>query len=325
MRLSSVLVGVSLQAIQAAALPVGASDSPFTSTSPALASSTPTPYDWSSGYVSQFVIHPSCNSTERHEITAGLEQAVTIVQHAKEHILIHRNNSKIFQKYFGQGPTAPVIGWLDKIATANRAGVIFRCDDPDKNCATQDAWAGHHRGSNASAETVICPLSYTSRLPLTALCARGFDMATGNANGYWAADLMHRLYHVPLVGEDEIGHYADGYSGLLELAAGANYTDAARNSASLSYFALEAYAYDIAVPGEGCAGKVVEEEHDHDHDHGDSGSVTSSTAGGAATTSVNPTRVIPESTTAAAPEPTATGGGAGKECHTHDDGTEHCS
>ena len=148
-------------------------------------------------------------------------------------------------------------------------------------------------------------------------------MATGNANGYWAADLMHRLYHVPLVGEDEIGHYADGYSGLLELAAGANHTDAARNSASLSYFALEAYAYDIAVPGEGCAGKVVEEEHDHDHDHGDSGSVTSSAASGAATTSVNPTRVIPESTTAAAPEPTA--GGAGKECHTHDDGTEHCS
>ncbi|OBT46711.1 hypothetical protein VE00_02597 [Pseudogymnoascus sp. WSF 3629] len=323
MRLSSVLVGVSLQALQAAALPVGSSESPFTSTSPALASSTAPPvYDWSSGYESQFVIHPSCNSTERHEITSGLEQAVTIAKHAKEHILIHRNSSKIFQKYFGQGPTAPVIGWLDKIATGNRAGVIFRCDDPDKNCATQDGWAGHHRGSNATAETVICPLSYTSRRPLTALCARGFDMATGRTNDYWAADLMHRLYHVPLVGEDEVGHYADGYSELLELATGSNRTDAARNSASLSYFALEAYAYDISVPGEGCAGKVVEEEHDHDHDH--DASATSSAAGAAATT-VNPTRVIPVSTTAAAPVATATGGGAGKECHTHDDGTEHCT
>ena len=86
MRLSSVLVGASLQALHAAALPVGASDSPFTSTSPALASSTPTPvYDWSSGYSSQFVIHPSCNSTQRHEITSGLEQAVVVAQHAKEH------------------------------------------------------------------------------------------------------------------------------------------------------------------------------------------------------------------------------------------------
>ncbi|KFZ23833.1 hypothetical protein V502_01699 [Pseudogymnoascus sp. VKM F-4520 (FW-2644)] len=323
MRLSSVLVGVSLQALQAAALPVAALDSPFTSTSPALASSTPAApvYDWSSGYVSQFVIHPSCNSTERHEITSGLEQAVTIAKHAKEHILIHRNGSKVFQKYFGKGPTAPVIGWLDKIATGNRAGVIFRCDDPDKNCVTQDNWAGHHRGSNATAETVICPASYTSRRPLTALCARGFDMATGRTNDYWAADLMHRLYHVPLVGDDEVDHFADGYSELLELAVGANYTDAARNSASLSYFALEAYAYDIAVPGEGCVGKVVEE---HDHDHDDSASVTSSAAGAAATTSVNPTRVIPGSTTAAAPEATATGGGEGKECHTHDDGTEHC-
>ena len=174
---------------------------------------------------------------------------------------------------------------------------------------TQTAgWAGHHRGSNATAETVICPLSYTSRRPLTALCARGFDMATGRTNDYWAADLMHRLYHVPLVGEDEVGHYADGYSKLLELAASSNRTDAARNSASLSYFALEAYAYDISVPGEGCPGKVVEEEHDHDHD----ASATSSAAGAAATT-VNPTRVIPVSTTAAAPVATATGGGAGKE------------
>lgn len=54
-------------------------------------------------------------------------------------VLIHRNTSKVFQKYFGKGPTAPVIGWLDKIATGNRDGVIFRCDDPDKNCATQDS------------------------------------------------------------------------------------------------------------------------------------------------------------------------------------------
>ncbi|OBT60599.1 hypothetical protein VE03_10041 [Pseudogymnoascus sp. 23342-1-I1] len=321
MRFSTVLVGVSLQALQAAALPVASAESPFTSTSPALVSSTAAPvYDWSKGYVSEFAIHPSCNSTERHEITAGLEQAVTIAQHAKEHILIHRNSSKVFQKYFGQGPTAPVIGWLDKIATGNRDGIIFRCDDPDQNCVTQDAWAGHHRGSNASAETVICPLSYTSRRPLTALCARGFDMATGRTNDYWAADLMHRLYHVPLVGEDEVDHYADGYSELLELAAGANYTDAARNSASLSYFALEAYAYDISVPGEGCVGKVVE-EHDHDHDH----AATTTTAAGAAVTSVNPTRVIPDATTTAAPEATATGGGAGKECHTHDDGTQHCT
>lgn len=147
-------------------------------------------------------------------------------------------------------------------------------------------------------------------------------MATGRPNDYWAADLIHRLYHVPLVGEDEVGHYADGYPELLELAKGVNYTDAARNSQSLSYFALEAYAYDISVPGEGCAGKLVEEEHDHDHDH-DTGSATTSSAGAAATT-VNPTRVIPGTTTAAAPGATATDANAGKECHTHADGTEHC-
>jgi hypothetical protein len=52
-------------------------------------------------------------------------------------VLVHGNNSELFQKYFGAGPTGPVLGWYDKIATANRAGVLFRCDDPDQNCATQ--------------------------------------------------------------------------------------------------------------------------------------------------------------------------------------------
>jgi hypothetical protein len=66
---------------------------------------------------------------------------------------VQGNSSKIFQKYFGQGPTAPVIGWFDKVATANKAGVVFRCDDPDQNCATQD-------GSSTPSFPLISPLSH---------------------------------------------------------------------------------------------------------------------------------------------------------------------
>ncbi|TGO68716.1 hypothetical protein BELL_0814g00020 [Botrytis elliptica] len=222
-------------------------------------------------------------------------------------VLVHGNKSEIFRKYFGKGPTATPMGWFDKIASSNRAGIVFRCDDPDRNCETQDSWAGHWRGENATAETVICPLSYQTRLPLTALCARGFNVATGRPADFWAPDLMHRLYHVPLIGEEIVDHHADGYHGVQELAAGSNYTLAGHNSATLTYFATEAYAYDIAVPGEGCVGKASDEKEEDLH-----------SAPAATASTVNPTRTIPAETSPAATAP------AGTECHTHDDGTLHC-
>lgn len=58
-------------------------------------------------------------------------------------VLVHGNKSGIFQKYFGKGPTATPMGWFDKIASGNRAGIVFRCDDPDRNCETQDGKHTH--------------------------------------------------------------------------------------------------------------------------------------------------------------------------------------
>lgn len=71
-------------------------------------------------------------------------------------------------------------------------------------------------------ETVICSLSYTTRWPLSQMCARGFQIATGKLATYWAADLMHRLFHVPVIGEGEsgVGHHADSYEEMLDLAKG---------------------------------------------------------------------------------------------------------
>jgi hypothetical protein len=178
--------------------------------------------------------------------------------------------------------------------------------------------------------------SYTSRWPLAAMCARGFNVATGRTSNYWAGDLMHRLYHTFPVGEGIVDHQADGYHGCVELAAGENYTLAASNSATLSYFATEVYAFDISIPGEGCLGKPVEKEDDgHGHapassslvESGSSTAAASATstiaaAVSAATTSINPTRII--QTTSATLSAAAAVETAGKECHTHADGTSHC-
>ncbi|CAG8972068.1 hypothetical protein HYALB_00004934 [Hymenoscyphus albidus] len=336
---STILVGLFSQAAFSAVLPVpiASRDTPL-SFVPGTPAQVPVSnaYDWRAGYVSEFTIHGSCNATERNQISQGLDEAVLLAQHAKEHILVQGNKSEIFQKYFGAGPTGPVIGWFDRIATANRAGVLFRCDDPDQNCATQDNWAGHHRGSNASSETVICERSYTTRLPLASLCSRGFTIANGRMADYWGGDLIHRLYHTSPVGEEIIDHHADGYNNCLELAKGENYTLAASNSATLLYFAMEAYAFDISVPGEGCVGKPVAGAEDG---HGAPAAVaaatptptpvdpvapaeTTGTSPGAA--AINPVRIIPaESTPAPAAAEPAPAGAPGQECHYHGT-TLHC-
>lgn len=85
--LASVLLVVSLNALSAAALPLLSTEA---ATLPATSQLTTTSgdstaYDWQKGYVSEFPIHSSCNSTERRELTEGLRQTVEMAEHAKNH------------------------------------------------------------------------------------------------------------------------------------------------------------------------------------------------------------------------------------------------
>ncbi|KAI0413190.1 putative peptidase family-domain-containing protein [Xylaria grammica] len=249
----------------------------------------PSVYDWAAGATTAYRIHSSCNATERALLSRGLGEAVALAAHAKDHILRFGNSSEFYSKYFGASPTAEVVGWYDKIVSADRGGIWFRCDDVDGNCS-QDGWAGHWRGENGTQETVICPLSYTTRQPLEGLCGYGYSVAGGALNFYFGSDLVHRLYHLPKIGEGIVEHYADTYGECLELAL-RDPALAARNSHTLQYFALDVYAFDIAVPGEGCTGRPSEP--------GD-----------------------PDTTAGTTPSATTT---AATECHTHADGTEHCS
>lgn len=89
------------------------------------------------------------------------------------------------------------------------------------------------------------------------LCALGYTVAGSETNTYFGSDLLHRLYHMPAFGEDHVEHFAEGYAGALELAE-TNSSYATHDSDILQYFALDVYAYDIAVPGVGCAGTVDE-------------------------------------------------------------------
>ncbi|EXJ55326.1 hypothetical protein A1O7_08253 [Cladophialophora yegresii CBS 114405] len=246
---------------------------------------------WNEGAVTEFQIHASCNASEARQLRAALAETVDLAQHAKQHVLRFANSSEQYQKYFGDAPSGEVIGYLDKIVSGDRGSSLFRCDNPDGNCAIE-GYGGHWRGANATDETVICPLSFETRKSLIQMCALGYNVAESKTNTFWASDLMHRLYHMPAFGEDTVSHYSEDYQELLENAEH-NATLSTRDSDALQYFALEVYAYDIAVPGVGCPGP---------DDTAEGGATPTQGSGSASTT-----------TSAAA------------ECHTHDNGDVHCT
>ncbi|THZ83489.1 zincin [Aureobasidium pullulans] len=280
--------------------------------------STATSYPQPASEIQGFPIHQSCNGTERRQIEKALGDTIKIAQQATQHIYAHGNDSALYTKYFGQAPTAEVIGWYEKLIHGDHEGVLFRCDDIDGNCH-QEGWGGHWRGENATDETVICPLSYSTRQPLETLCSGGYTVASGKLNHYFAADLMHRLFHTTKIGEGAAEHYADSYTECLELAE-ENPAEAVRNTHTLQYFALDVYAMDVALPGEGCTGTVGEEEV------GSHAAATASSAASSAVSSASAsTTAAATSTSAQAASQTASKtSSAAAECHTHADGVVHC-
>ena len=176
-------------------------------------------------------------------------------------------------------------------------------------CITE--WAGHWRGSNASDETVICELSYTSRWNLNGLCGYGYTVAGGKLASFFASDLIHRLFHTDKIGEKTVFHYADSFDECTALAV-SDPDLAVRNAHTLQYFALDVYAYDISVPGQGCTGEPVEEEKTETAAASSSASVSATssattasstaTAEAASTTEATTTTDAAESTTESATE-----------------------
>ena len=118
------------------------------------------------------------------------------------------------------------------------------------------------------------------------MCGYGYTVATGALSFYFGSDLIHRLLHMPSVGEGVAEHYADTYAECLALAR-TRPAEAVRNSHTLQYFALDAYAWDVALPGDGCTGKAPATKEDKGKDG----------KGGHGATSPPPTTTTPSAPT----------------------------
>jgi len=99
---------------------------------------SPSYYDWSKGAVNEYEIHQSCNATQTALLRQAIVETEILAGHARDHIQRFGNSSSYYTKYFGNANTAEPAGWYDRLVNADKTGVLFRCDDPDQNCATQD-------------------------------------------------------------------------------------------------------------------------------------------------------------------------------------------
>ncbi|XWW98367.1 hypothetical protein V2A60_006367 [Cordyceps javanica] len=216
-------------------------------------------YVWNEGWHAEIPIHSSCNSTLRAQLRSALDDAVKLAQHARDHLLRFGSKSEFVQRYFGNATLTEAIGLYDHIIAGDKGAMTFRCDDPDGVCASKPTWAGHHRGKNGTEETVICPLSFELRRPLSSVCNLGYTVAGSPSKLIWGTDILHRLLHVPTISGNVVDHYAeDGYTGVLDLAK-KDPSKSTKDSNALQYFAIDVWAYDIAAPGVGCTGKPVTE------------------------------------------------------------------
>ena len=72
------------------------------------------------------------------------------------------------------------------------------------------------------------------------------------------------MLHVPAISEGLVDHYAEDYADALRQAK-EEPEKSGMDSDVLQYFAIDAWAYDVAAPGIGCTGEPEEaEEEDKD-------------------------------------------------------------
>lgn len=90
---------------------------------------------WNSGAVHEFQLHESCNETQTNQLRFAFEETAILAAHARDHVLRFGNESEVYQKYFGGYPPFEIVGAFSMVVNGDKADLLFRCDDPDGNCA----------------------------------------------------------------------------------------------------------------------------------------------------------------------------------------------
>ncbi|GAA5915223.1 Zps1p [Sporobolomyces salmoneus] len=286
-------------------------------------------------------IHESCDAGQAHFIQSGLDDMNLLAKHAFDRILKYGESDELYRKYFGNASSAAAAGFYAQLLYGNKPGVLFRCDNPDGNCnevTEEGPWAGHHRGKNATEQTVICPPTYNRRMQLATLCWDGVEIGSIPPARWLATDFMHRLMHVPSIVYGHISHAADSLGGVFELAS-SNDSATVTNQNTFQFYALDAYAYDVVWPGKSC---VTSNPPQEEESHYSAPAPSSTTSSPEIAPTATATAAVEEDDHAghdhaaeeeeddhaghdhASEESATPTSSAAESCHTHGDGTVHC-
>lgn len=194
----------------------------------------------------------NCNVTQVKYINKYYQDMLEVLSVARSH-LIEYNNDSVFKHWFGNGNPLTVLGVLDNIASGSKDGVLYRCDDIEGECASHlTTYPGYHRSDeNATGETVLCDLFFTSKKPLEDMCVIGSLIEVGPKK-FAGVDLFHRFLHIESINKGFVGEYTEEFEDVIEYSK-SNSSYAVINTDSLLYYITEAYSVELT--GDGCLGE----------------------------------------------------------------------
>ncbi|WWD19973.1 hypothetical protein CI109_104446 [Kwoniella shandongensis] len=212
---------------------------------------------WSNGANQAFQVWGnSCNTTQKELIAEGLEQTLILVDHARDHLRRFGNDSH-FQTWFGNNNDPNTIqGLYDRIVSGDKGNISFTCDDVDNTCNGKYGIIPGYFSSSIPELTVVCPTYYLSKKPLAELCTEGQTISSQGSESTDGSWFFHRLLHLPIASGGHLSDVVDTANEAVELAHGVNASQAIRSIHTIQYYALDVYAQDILLPGEGCLGDI---------------------------------------------------------------------
>ncbi|WRT64462.1 uncharacterized protein IL334_001394 [Kwoniella shivajii] len=210
---------------------------------------------WSAGASNTFSVWGnSCNTTQLELIGEGLAQTFKLVEHGRDHLRRYGNDS-YFQRWFGKTNDPNTLqGLFDRIVSGDKGNVSFTCDDIDNTCNGKYGIIPGYFSSSTPELTVVCPTYYLSKFPMDELCTRGNTITSQGSESTDGSWFLHRLLHLPIASGGLLKDVVDSAHDAVELAKGVNATQSIHNIHSIQYYALDVYASDILLPGEGCLG-----------------------------------------------------------------------
>lgn len=207
---------------------------------------------WNPDFQKDFTINNTCNASESSVLSSALHQAIEVSEHARQHLLRYGNSSDIFKKYFGHNPPFIPLGVYDFLSNGNKGNFTFGCQDFEKKCNSTTSGFYVYKKS----QIVVCSNAYKNRLRSNEICSSGYTIAGDSPSDTWAGYILEQLLDIENNGDTGLGNYEKSYNGVIELPKKNQTERAVKNKNSLIYFALEAWAHDIAVPGVGCPGNM---------------------------------------------------------------------